>query len=240
MFIRFGAKMDIYTNSIEGVKRNYIQQSRNKSAHSFYIDYQNAEKKHQKSLDGHLETIFKKASKAYSVPETLLKAVAFCESGFRANAVSSAGAMGVMQLMPATAKGLGVKNPMNPEENIMGGAKLISGLLKKYGNNIDLALAGYNAGTGNVAKYGGIPPFRETQNYIKKIKSMLNDSDIQNLSTKENKDHRVETTTVEPYFSQSEIYQELFRIMVQQIRLQNMICANNLFNDSNVTSKEWL
>ena len=116
-----------------------------------------------------LESYFKEASEKYNVDINLLKAIAKAESNFNAKAVSSAGAMGVMQLMPATAKSLGVSNAYNAYENIMGGAKLIASNLKKYKGDISLALAAYNAGGGNVDKYGGIPPFKETQNYVKKV-----------------------------------------------------------------------
>lgn len=116
-----------------------------------------------------LDDIFNKAAKAYGVDVKLLKAIAKQESNFQTDVVSKAGAQGIMQLMPATAKAMGVKNAMNPEENIMGGAKLISQLLDKYDGDVKLALAGYNAGIGNVAKYHGIPPFDETKNYIKKV-----------------------------------------------------------------------
>lgn len=116
-----------------------------------------------------LDEIFAKAAETYDVPEELLKAVAKAESGFNPNAVSKCGAMGVMQLMPATAKSLGVVDAYDPEQNIMGGANYISQKLKAYDGDITLALAAYNAGSGNVAKYGGVPPFAETQNYIKKI-----------------------------------------------------------------------
>lgn len=120
-----------------------------------------------------LDSIFEKAAKKYNVDVNLLKAIAKQESNFQADAVSSCGAQGIMQLMPATAKAMGVQDAMNPEQNIMGGAKLISQLLKKYNGNVKLALAGYNAGIGNVAKYNGIPPFKETQDYIKKVMGYL-------------------------------------------------------------------
>lgn len=116
-----------------------------------------------------LDEIFTKAAETYDVPVELLKAMAKAESGFNPNAVSKCGAMGVMQLMPATAKALGVVDAYDPEQNIMGGANYISQKLKAYDGDITLALAAYNAGSGNVAKYGGVPPFQETQNYIKKI-----------------------------------------------------------------------
>lgn len=120
-----------------------------------------------------LDDIFKQAANKYGVSESLLKAVAKAESGFNAKAVSSAGAIGIMQLMPSTASSLGVTNPYDATQNIMGGAKLLSQLLKKYNGNTSLALAAYNAGSGNVDKYNGIPPFKETQNYVKKVLAYL-------------------------------------------------------------------
>lgn len=120
-----------------------------------------------------LETIFEKAAKTYDVDVELLKAMAKAESGFDPDATSKSGAMGIMQLMPATAKGLGVKDAYDPEQNIMGGAKYIASLLEKYDGNVSYALAAYNAGSGNVEKYGGIPPFEETQNYVTKILGYL-------------------------------------------------------------------
>ncbi len=116
-----------------------------------------------------MEEIFVRASEKYEVPLELLKAMAKAESNFNPNAVSRCGAAGVMQLMPATAKALGVTDSFDPEQNIMGGANYISQKIKAYNGDITLALAAYNAGSGNVAKYGGVPPFAETQNYIKKI-----------------------------------------------------------------------
>lgn len=127
-----------------------------------------------------LDKIFNEAAEKYNVPVELLKAVGKAESNFRADAVSRCGAQGIMQLMPATAKGLGVKDAFDPEQNIMGGAKYISTLLKRYDGNTSLALAAYNAGSGNVAKYGGIPPFKETQNYVKKILGFMKKNGVDN------------------------------------------------------------
>ncbi|MBR6014775.1 MAG: lytic transglycosylase domain-containing protein [Firmicutes bacterium] len=116
-----------------------------------------------------LDAIFEKAAATYDVPVKLLKAMAKAESNFNVNAVSSCGAQGIMQLMPATSAALGVTDPFDPEQNIMGGAKYISDKIKKYDGDIKLALAAYQAGSGNVAKYGGVPPFKSTQTYIKNI-----------------------------------------------------------------------
>lgn len=116
-----------------------------------------------------LDAYFEEASEKYNVDVKLLKAIAHAESNFNPNATSSSGAMGVMQLMPSTAKSLGITDAYNAYDNIMGGAKVISQHLANYSGDVSLALAAYNAGSGNVAKYGGVPPFTETQNYIKKV-----------------------------------------------------------------------
>ena len=123
-----------------------------------------------------LDEIFQKAAETYNVPVRLLKAVAKAESNFDTNSESGSGAQGIMQLMPGTAKALGVTNSFDPEQNIMGGAKYLSQQLARYDGNEVLALAAYNAGPGNVAKYGGVPPFEETQNYIKKVMAYAGES----------------------------------------------------------------
>lgn len=123
--------------------------------------------------DKNLEEIYAEASQTYGVSVDLLKAMTKQESNFNPNATSRSGAQGLMQLMPATAAGLGVTNAYDPYQNIMGGAKYIRQMLDKYNGNISLALAAYNAGSNNVDKYGGIPPFAETQNYVAKITGYL-------------------------------------------------------------------
>lgn len=125
-----------------------------------------------------LEQIFTEASEKYNVPKNLIKAITKAESEFDPNATSGAGAQGLMQLMPATARELGVTDAYDPYQNVMGGTKYISQLLTKYNGDVKLALAAYNAGSGNVAKYGGIPPFKETQNYVVKVMNYLN-GDVQ-------------------------------------------------------------
>lgn len=116
-----------------------------------------------------MEDIFLKAAEAYQVPVNLIKAVAKTESNFNPDAVSCCGAQGVMQLMPSTAAGLGVTDAFDAEQNIMGGTKYLSQMLDLYDGDVKLTLAAYNAGAGNVAKYGGIPPFKETQAYVERV-----------------------------------------------------------------------
>ncbi len=116
--------------------------------------------------------IIVKISSQYKVDPLLIKAVIVAESGFKVNAVSRVGAQGLMQLMPRTAKAMGVKDSFNPEHNITGGVKYLKKLLDKYNGNVEIALAAYNAGSRNVRKYKGVPPYRETKKYIKKVSAL--------------------------------------------------------------------
>lgn len=123
-----------------------------------------------------LDAYFEAAGRKYDISPDLLKAVAKVESNFRPDVVSRAGATGVMQLMPGTARGLGVEDSFNPEQNIMGGAKYLKQQLDNHNGDVRLALAAYNAGPGAVKKYGGIPPYKETQAYVPKVLGNLEES----------------------------------------------------------------
>jgi soluble lytic murein transglycosylase-like protein len=123
-----------------------------------------------KEYDGYIRT----AADRYQLPPELIAGVIWQESRGNPRAVSHCGAMGLMQLMPATAAGLGVGNAFDAAQNIDGGAKYLRQMLDKFGGRVDFAVAAYNAGPGNVSKHGGIPPFRETQDYVPKVLGYAN------------------------------------------------------------------
>jgi soluble lytic murein transglycosylase-like protein len=118
--------------------------------------------------------IIKSSSDKYGVSTSLIKAVIQAESGYNPNAVSHKGASGLMQLMPGTAKSLKVSNSFDPKDNVEGGVKYLRFLLDTFKGDVSLALAAYNAGLGKVAKFGGIPPYAETRNYVNRVLSYMN------------------------------------------------------------------
>ncbi|NOR53158.1 MAG: transglycosylase SLT domain-containing protein [Candidatus Aminicenantes bacterium] len=128
----------------------------------------------QKKYDG----IIKEIAKEYDLEPALIHSIILIESDYDPRAVSNKGAMGLMQLMPATAEHYGVKNPFDPRENIMGGTKYLKDMCKLYYNSTDHVLAAYNAGQTAIKKYGGIPPYPETINYIEKVKATYRHSII--------------------------------------------------------------
>lgn len=153
-------RVDGYRNTIQ--KDSGITDTKKTSSFSSYL-----------GESATLSDIFERAANKYNISVDLLKAVGKQESNFNPNAVSRCGAQGIMQLMPKTAASLGVTDSFDAEQNIMGGAKYLSELLNTYGGNVSFALAAYNAGGNNVNKYGGIPPFKETQDYVVKVTAYM-------------------------------------------------------------------
>ncbi|MDI3532552.1 MAG: hypothetical protein PWR28_897 [Synergistaceae bacterium] len=133
-----------------------------------------AHRDHQESFSQTLDGL----AKRYDVDPNLVRSVIVAESGGDPNAVSPKGALGLMQLMPATASHLGVDDPFDPMQNLEGGIKYLAQLIDRYDGDVEKALAAYNAGPGAVDRHGGIPPFRETQAYVKKVLSLCAKSEV--------------------------------------------------------------
>jgi soluble lytic murein transglycosylase-like protein len=125
---------------------------------------------------GPFEHLIQEAAGVHDIDADLIRAVVQTESRFDPSVVSPAGAKGLMQLMPAVAKEMGVVDPLDPRDNIMGGAKYLKQLLEANRGNLPLTLASYNAGLGNVRRYRGIPPFKETRNYVRKVTGLIDAS----------------------------------------------------------------
>jgi soluble lytic murein transglycosylase-like protein len=122
------------------------------------------------------EGIIREAAALYRIDASLIRSIMQAESAFDPSAVSPVGAMGLMQLMPEIAEAFGVEHPFDPRENVMAGARLLRELLDQHHGNVKLAVASYNAGPTAVAAYGGVPPFRETQGYVKKVTDLIADA----------------------------------------------------------------
>lgn len=116
-----------------------------------------------------IEHAIQRAAERYNIPSELIQSVVRCESNFKPEALSHAGAQGLMQLMPATAGDLGVTDPFDIQQNVDGGTRYLRQMLDRFEGDIESALAAYNAGPGTVSRYGGIPPYRETQAYVEKV-----------------------------------------------------------------------
>lgn len=159
-----------YDHSLKKVKVTYYPDSNIHSYKNWGASEASVLPTYNKNKNA-FDHIIKQAALQHGVSEGLIKAVMHTESGFNVNARSPVGAQGLMQLMPATARRFNVTNAFDAQQNIFAGAKYLSWLLKRFGGNTQMALAAYNAGEGNVDKYGGIPPFRETQDYVRRVTS---------------------------------------------------------------------
>ena len=161
-----------------GVRRQFVIDAN--GSHSYAAPHQStdrsesnngsvAETTSQSDNDRSIQESIRQAAATYNLPEKLIASVIQAESGFQPDAVSSAGAQGLMQLMPATARELGVSDPFDVRQNIDGGARYLRQMMDRFDGDLKLALAAYNAGPGTVVRYDGEVPYRETRDYVKRV-----------------------------------------------------------------------
>lgn len=174
------AYADIYKYTNENGVICYTDTPIDKKANRIHKDHANAPSKQKqgyrpdsKSTSDYHSIVHEKASN-YNLDPSLIKAVITTESNWNSRAISRKGAMGLMQLMPATAVDMNVSNPLDPEENIEGGTKYLKYLLERFNGDLTLALAAYNAGPKTVEKFGYVPPISETKQYVNKVLSLYN------------------------------------------------------------------
>lgn len=182
--------------------------------------------------------LIEQASSRYNLDKNLLRALVYRESYGDPNAVSSAGAIGLTQLMPGTAKMLGVTNPRDPKQNIFGGAKYLSDLIDRFGSP-ELGLAAYNSGPGNVRKYGGIPPFKETQEYVPAImgryKMYSSSPEIEQINKSKEAIEKIENRKTDVIQQGQSIISEKLDKMIDILFQSNKIQSANAGSNNSVT-----
>lgn len=183
-----------------------------------------------------LKSIFQEASEKYGVSYDLLTTIAWHESRFQPGVTSYAGAMGLMQLMPETAAAMGVTDGYDPYQNVMGAAKLLSSLSDMYDGNQTLMLAAYGAGIGSVAKYGGVPPFGETQEFVSTVTAMLNNGGVTvpDTSVTVNQDNKTKDSSVSSDNYAYEAYTSSYTSAAEQAYETNKDVYDSFYKASNI------
>lgn len=169
LFLPLSARADIY----KYVDANGVVHFTNTPTSSQYNLYLKERSSGSSHSDGSIRAIISRHAATFRLEEALVRAVIKAESGYNPRAVSKKGALGLMQLMPDTARLLKVRDPLDAEENIRGGSRYLRLMLDEFNGNLDLALAAYNAGPNAVRRHGGIPPYEETRTYVDRVKTYM-------------------------------------------------------------------